>query len=587
MNTMTEARNLAASRIGAGKLRMTAAAAFVETLAAHRVREAFGVIGANSLDTLDPLRAAGIRLVSVARGQSAAHMADGYARAASQPAVCLAQNGPGLTDFVTAVEAAYWARTPLVMVTYEPETALGGHGGFQETLQTAIFSRITRWQAHVTSPLQVAEVMHRAFTIAVHEHGPVQVSMVGDCLHGEGEYEILAPLAIERAAGGAGSLNAAARMLAAARFPVIVAGESIVAAEEVEAVKALSEYLTAPVVNTYQHNDTFPASHPLACGPLGIHGSKAALRIMSRADVVLALGARLGPVGTLEQSGECWPDNAKIIHIDRDSRALALAQPDSLAIQGDARLAAQELLKQARARSPKKPDRLRLAEVQREKESWAAELAAWPSANRKGQISARRALAQLEKALPRGAIVATDVGNVCAVAGSYLRFEQPAAYLAAMSRSVRGCAYPTALGARMAQPDRPAIAYVGDGAWGMSLAEVMTAVKEKIPAVAVVFNNGQSGADKRVQGELSERRYASAYPANPDFSEMAGVMGAEGYCVEHEDEVADALKAALKSGKPAVVEIMLTRETSEIFGRDAARRARRQPSRQRGPETVG
>jgi sulfoacetaldehyde acetyltransferase len=345
-------------------------------------------------------------------------------------------------------------------------------------------------------------------------------------------------------------------------------------ADGIEAIKALAEYLTAPVVNAYRHNDAFPASHPLACGALGAHGSQAAMRILSRADAVLVLGGRIGPFGT-QEDGQDLPEGAKIIHVDSDSRALAFAPAGSSLILGDTRLAAQELLRQIKARAPRKPDKPRLTEAQREKESWAAELAAWPSANRKGQIGARRALAQLERALPRNAIVASDVGGVCSIAAGYLRFEQPLSYLAAMSQSVRGYAYPAALGARMACPDRPAIAYVGDGVWSAGLAELATAAREKIPAVAIVFNNGQA----------NERRQAAS-PASPDYSEIAHVMGAEGYRVEHEDEVADALKAALRSGKPAVVEIMLTRETGDIFGRDAARRARRQPSRQRSSETV-
>jgi sulfoacetaldehyde acetyltransferase len=580
MNIMTEARNLTAARPAAGKVRMTASAALLATLAAHKVKDVFGAIGAMPLGALDPWRGAGVRLVGVAHGQSAAHMADGYGRVTDQPAVCIAQDGHGLANYVAAVAAAYWARTPLVVVALDSGNPAAGYGGAQESGQMTAFSRITKWQTLVTSPLHVAELMHRAFTIAAHERGPVQVSMAGDCFHGEGEYEILPPLLIERAAGGASALAGAARMLAAARFPVIMSGEGVAMAGGVEAVKALADYLTAPVVNTYRCNDTFPASHPLACGPLGPHGSKAAMRILLRADVVLALGTRLGPSGTLPQEdGDCWPEHATVIQIDSDSRALGVAQEGSMAIQGDARLAAQELLKHLKARAPRKPDKARLAEVQRDKETWIAELAAWPSPNRRGQIGARRALAQLAKALPRNAMVSTDVGNVCAMASSYLHFEQPQSFLAAMSQSIRGCAFPAALGAKLAQPDRPAIACVGDGAWGTSLAEVMTAVKERIPAVAVVFNNGQWNTEKRSPGGALDGRFAGASPANPDYSEVARVMGAEGYRVEHEDEVSDALKAALKSGKPAVVEIMLTREAGDVPGREAPRRTRRPPSR--------
>jgi sulfoacetaldehyde acetyltransferase len=298
--------------------------------------------------------------------------------------------------------------------------------------------------------------------------------------------------------------------------------------------------------------------------------------------VVLALGTRLGGVPP-RQDGESWREDVKIIQIDGDERTLGMASEVALAIHGDARLAARELLGHFRGRAARKPDKARLADVQREKESWTAELASLPSPSRKGQVGARRALAQLAKALPRNAMVATDVGSVCSLASSYLGFEQPGSFLAAMGGASRGCAYPAALGAKLARPERPAIAYIGEGAWAISLAEVMTAVKEKIPAIAVVFNNGQGGAERRGQTDGTGGRVL-ANPASPDFSEVARVMGAEGYRAEYEDEVADALKAALKSGRPAVVEIMVSPERGEIFGREGARKTRRPSSQQR--ETV-
>ena len=580
---MTEAKNLVAEpRRASDRLRMGAPEAFVETLVAHQVKDVFGVIGSPRLDALDLLGGAGIRLVIAAQQQGAAHMADGYGRVSNRPAVCIAPDGPGLAHCVTAVAGAYWARTPLVVVTPESGNLAAGHSGILEAGNAPIFSKITKWQTHVSSPLELADLMHRALTIALHERGPVHVSISDEGFRGEGEHEIRAPLVIERVASGARSLARAAQLLAEAKFPVIVAGEGVAIADGVDDVRALAEQLTAPVVSTFRHNDTFPASHVLACGPLGPHGSKAAMRILARADVVLALGTRLGGVPS-RQDGESWREDVKIIQIDSDERTLGAASEVALAIHGDARLAARELLGHFRGRPARKPDKARLAEVQREKESWIAELASLPSPNRKGQVGARRALAQLARALPRNAMVSTDVGNVCSLASSYLGFEQPGSFLAAMGGASRGCAYPTALGAKLAQPERPAIAYVGEGAWAISLAEVMSAVKEKIPAIAVVFNNGQWGAERRVPMDGIGGRVL-ANPASPDFSEVARVMGAEGYRAEYEDEVADALKAALKSGKPAVVEIMVTPERGEIFGRESGRKTRRPPSRQR--ETV-
>src|SRR6187455_1662355 len=339
MNIMTEAKNLTTSNKPAGgKVRMSSSEAFIETLVAHKVKDVFGIVGSAYMDALDLFPGAGIRLVSVAHEQNAAHMADGYGRVTNRPTVCIAQNGPGITNFVTAVAAAYWAHTPMVVVTPESGSLTAGHGGFQETEQMPIFSKITKWQVHVNSPLRMAELMHRAFTIAMHERGPVQINIPRDYYYGEGDYEIQAPQKIERGAGGPESLDQAARLLAKAKFPVILSGGGVVMANGIKECVALADYLTAPVVNSYLHNDSFPASHPLACGPLGYQGSKAAMNLISRADVVLALGSRLGPFGTLPQHGlDYWPKNAKIIQVDADAKMINLVKRISIGICGDAR----------------------------------------------------------------------------------------------------------------------------------------------------------------------------------------------------------------------------------------------------------
>jgi sulfoacetaldehyde acetyltransferase len=451
-----------------------------------------------------------------------------------------------------------------------------GLGGFQETEQMPIFSKITKWQVHVNSPMRIAELTGRAFDVAMAERGPVQINIPRDYFYGEGDFEIPQPQRIERSAGGPESLDAAARLLAKAKFPVILSGGGIVMADGIKECVALADYLTAPVMNSYLHNDSFPASHPLACGPLGYQGSKAAMKIISRADVVLVLGSRLGPFGTLPQHGlEYWPKDAKIIQIDSDQRMLGLVKKVSIGICGDAKQAAVEILKRLKAQTKLTPNKLRLAEVQREKHAWRDELTNWPSPNKKGQIGPRQALAALARAMPKNAMVSTDIGNVCSVANSYLHFDAAPSFLAAMSFGNCGYAYPAAIGAKVGRPDRPAIAYVGDGAWGMSLAEVMTCVRENIPAIAVVFNNGQWGAEKKNQVDYFENRYLGTNLKNPNFAEVAEAMGANGITVEHVDEVGDALRGAVRSSRPTVINMMLTQELGDPFRRDAFRPPRR------------
>src|SRR5213075_1738672 len=324
MNTMTESRNLAVT----GKLTMTPSEAFVETLVAQGVKNVFGIVGSAYMDALDLFPLAGIRFISVAHEQGAGHMADGYARVSGRHGVCIAQNGPGITNFVTSTAAAFWAHSPVVVVTPETGTATLGLGGFQETEQMPIFSKITKYQVHVNHKARMAELTGRAFDRARLEMGPAQVNIPRDYFYGDIECEIPAPIAIERGAGGEQSLRDAAELIAGAQFPVIVAGGGVVMGDAQADTIALAELLRAPVACSYLHNDAFPATHRLACGPLGYQGSKAAMKIIAKADVVLALGTRLGPFGTLPQYDLAyWPNTAKIIQIDADPKMLGLVKP--------------------------------------------------------------------------------------------------------------------------------------------------------------------------------------------------------------------------------------------------------------------
>jgi sulfoacetaldehyde acetyltransferase len=556
--------------------RMTPSEAFVETLVAHGVKHVFGIVGSAYMDALDLFPPAGIRFISVAHEQGAGHMADGYSRVSNRQGVCIAQNGPGITNFVTAVAAAYWAHSPVVVITPETGSATQGMGGFQETDQMPIFSKITKFQAHVNRPDRLAEFTSRCFDLALSERGPAQLNIPRDYFYGDIDVTLPKPIKVERAAGGARSLEEAAKLLAEAKFPVIVAGGGVIMSDGQAEARALAEYLSAPVVTSYLHNDAFPASHPLMCGPLGYQGSKAAMKLIAQADVVLALGTRLGPFGTLPQHGiEYWPKNARIIQVDSDHRMLGLVKPITVGVCGDAKPAASDMLHRLQTGNVKivahgNKD-ARLAELKKQKDAWEAELNTWGQADG-SPIAPRRALRELEKAMPKNAMVTTDIGNICSVSNSYLRFEQPRSFFAAMSFGNCGYAFPTAIGAKVGAPDRPAVAYVGDGAWGMSLQETLTCVREDIPVVAVVFNNGQWGAEKKNQIDFYADRFVGTNLKNPSFAGIAKAMGAEGITVGHPGEVGDALKTAVASNKPTVLELMVTQELGDPFRRDALKK---------------
>jgi sulfoacetaldehyde acetyltransferase len=558
--------------------------ALVETLAANQVTHVFGIVGSAFMDALDIFPAAGIRFVPVAHEQGAIHMADGYARASGRHGVCIAQNGPGVTNFVTGVAAAYWAHSPVVFITPETGSMTLGLGGFQETEQLPIFSRITKYQGHVNNPKRMAEIAGRCFDRAMLEMGPAQLNIPRDFFYGAIETAIPEPMRISHGPGDPAALAAAAEMLAAATFPVIVAGGGVITAGATAEAVALADLLGAPVCNSYLHNDSFPASHALAAGPLGYQGSKAAMKLIAQADVVLALGTRLGPFGTLPQHGlDYWPKEARIIQIDVDARVLGLVKPISVGLNADARAAAAALLELLRTRrlsgAASRSERLR--RIASEKAAWEAELADWTHerdpyslevAANSARMHPREMLRALERALPPDSMVSTDIGNVCSVANSYLRFEQPRSMFAAMSFGNCGYAFPVICGAKIAVPERPAFAYVGEGAFGISFNELLTCAREKIGVTVIVFNNDQWGAEKKNHVDFYSRRYQGVNLENPSWAAVARAFGCAGVTVERVADVGPALAAAAaaqREGRTTVLEMLLTQELGDPFRRDA------------------
>ena len=548
-------------------------------------------MGSAFMDAMDIFEPAGIRFIPVVHEQGAAHMADGYARVSGRHGVVIGQNGPGISNCVTAIAAAFWAHSPVVIITPETGTMGIGLGGFQEANQLPMFQEFVKYQGHINNEHRMAEITARCFDRAMSEIGPTQLNIPRDRFYGDIDVEIPEPMILDRGPGGERTLDEAADLLATAEFPVMISGGGVVMGDAVDDAVALAERLGCPVVNSYLHNDSFPASHPQWCGPLGYQGSKAAMKLISRADVVLALGTRLGPFGTLPQHDmDYWPTDAKIIQIDADQKMLGLVKKISVGICGDAGAAAQALTKRLEKRDLKSDSTRedRLIQVAEEKAAWEEELSDWTNETDDFSIEMikeaideednwlhpRQVLRELEKAMPARAMVSTDIGNINSISNSYLRFEEPRSFFAAMSWGNCGYALPTIIGAKAAAPDRPAIAYAGDGAWAMSMSEIMTSVRHNIPVTAVVFHNRQWGAEKKNQVDFYGRRFvAGELDGEENYSEIAKAMGAEGVRVDDLEEVGPALDEAIKNqmedGTTTVIEVMCTKELGAPFRKDA------------------
>ena len=561
---------------------MTTSEAFVETLAKNKVKNTFGIAGSAFMDSLHSFPTAGIRFIPVQHEQNAAHMADGYARASNKHGVCIAQNGPGISNFITGIASAYWSHSPVIAITPQSSSLTQGLGGFQEVNQLPMFSEITKHQTHITHPKRMAELVNYSFYRSMLDRGPVQINIPRDYFYYDFEMNIPEPLEINRPAPNPTVLNNVIDALKNAKNPFILAGGGVNMSNSTALLAKFAEKFSIPVATTYLHNDSFPCNNRFYMGPLGYQGSKSAMQIMKNSDLVLALGTRLGPFGTLPQYDiDYWPKHAKIVQVDIDPNVLGLVKETNFSLHADVNITLQKLLSltdnlEFECTSGKSAHS-RMVHIDSVRNVWKNELDEMrhiSNNNTRGnKISPREALHTLEKNLPTNDLMlSTDIGNICSVANSYLNFREPNSFFAAMSYGSCGYAFPTIMGAKIACPHKTAIAYVGDGAWGMSMAETLTCVRENIPVTAVVFNNGQWGAEKKNQVLWFNNKYIGTQLDNPSFAEIANAMGAKGIKVSDKQSLSEALHESInnqKNGKTTIIEVMVTKELGEPFRRDA------------------
>ncbi|MCA3437177.1 MAG: sulfoacetaldehyde acetyltransferase [Rhodobacter sp.] len=573
-------------------MKMTTEEAFVKVLQMHGIEHAFGIIGSAMMPISDLFPRAGIHFWDCAHECNAGMMADGYARATGKMAMMVAQNGPGITNFVTPVKTAYWNHTPLLLVTPQAANRTIGQGGFQEVEQMALFKDMVAYQEEVRDPSRIAEVLNRVILKARRASAPAQINVPRDYWTQVIDIDLPKVVEFERPAGGEDAIAAAARLLSGAKFPVILNGAGVVLAGAIAASVRLAERLDAPVCCGYQHNDAFPGSHPLFAGPLGYNGSRAAMELIARADVVLALGTRLNPFSTLPGYGiDYWPKGAAIIQVDLNPDRIGLTKPVTVGIVGDAGKVAEGILSQLAPSAGDAGRSDRKALIAQTKSAWAQALSGmdheeddpgttWNQRARgakPGWMSPRMAWRAIQAALPREAIISSDIGNNCAIGNAYPTFEEGRKYLAPGLFGPCGYGLPSIVGAKIGKPDVPVVGFAGDGAFGISMNEMTAIGRGDWPAITmVIFRNFQWGAEKRnttlwyqdnfVGTELNEK---------VSYAAIATACGLEGVQVRTMDEVTQALHQALKAqkaGKTTFIEVLLNQELGEPFRRDAMKK---------------
>ena len=572
--------------------KMTTEEAFIKVLQKHGIEHAFGIIGSAFMPISDLFPEAGITFWDVAHETNGGLIADGYTRATGKMSMVIAQNGPGITGLVTPIKTAYWNHTPLLVVTPQAANKTMGQGGFQEVEQMNLFKDMVCYQEEVRDPSRVAEVLNRVIEKAIRGSAPAQINLPRDYWTQVIDIELPPIVRLERQGGGADAISKAAKLLSDAKFPVILSGAGVVIGDAIEECKKLAEKLEAPVCNGYQHNDSFPGSHPLAVGPLGYNGSKAAMQLISKADVVLALGTRLNPFSTLPGYGlDYWPKDAKIIQVDMNSDRIGLTKKVTVGICGDAKLVSQQLLEKLSSNAGDKGREDRKNLIHKTKSAWLQTLTSldhedddpgtvWNKEARErdsDRMSPRQAWRAIQAAMPDDVIISSDIGNNCAIGNAYPTFEEGRKYLAPGLFGPCGYGFPSILGAKIGCPDTPVIGFAGDGAFGISMNEMSSCARKEWPAITmVIFRNYQWGAEKRNSILWFDDNFVGT-ELDPELSyaKVANACGLKGVTVKTMEETTKAIKQSCEDQKKGIttfIEIILNQELGEPFRRDAMKK---------------
>lgn len=574
-------------------MKMTTEEAFVKVLQMHGIEHGFGIIGSAMMPISDLFPAAGIKFWDCAHEVNAGMSADGYTRATGKMSMAIAQNGPGITNIVTPIITAYWNHTPLLLVTPQAANKTIGQGGFQEVKQMAMFEDCVCYQEEVRDPSRIAEVLNRVIEKAWRGSAPAQINIPRDFWTQVIDIELPQIINLKHPIGDPDAIQRAADILSEAKFPVILNGVGVILAGGIDASRKLAEKLDAPVCCNYQHNDAFPGSHPLSVGPLGYNGSKAAMKLINKADVVLALGNRLNPYSTMPgYQYDYWPKDAKVIQVDINGDRIGLVKRVEVGIQGDAKAVAEQLLAKLSPSAGDAGRRERKDLIAQTKSAWLQELSSMESEsddegitwNKRARdrdpdrMSPRQAWKAIMSAMPDDAIISTDIGNNCAIGNAYPTFEKGRKYLAPGMFGPCGYGLPAILGAKIGCPDVPCIGFAGDGAFGISMNELTACGRNDWPPTTmVVFRNYQWGAEKRNTTLWFEDNFVGTeLNQGVNYATVAEGCGLKGVQATTPAEVEDMLRTAIKEqmedGVTTLIEVVLNQELGEPFRRDAMKK---------------
>jgi acetolactate synthase I/II/III large subunit len=540
---------------------MLGAEALIKALEKEGVDVVFGLPGGANLPIYDALVDANLRHILVRHEQSAAHMADGYARIKRKAGVCFATSGPGATNLITGIATAYADSSPMIAVTGQVPLAMIGKDAFQETDIIGVANPCTKYAFQPRAAAEIPETVKKAFYISESGRpGPVLIDIPKDVQ--QAREEVAFPNLIKVRGynpivdADLSQLERAAQAMMKAEKPIIMAGGGVILSGAFSELQALAELLMAPVVTTFKGKGSFPENHALAMGPIGMHGHAEANKIIIEADCIIAVGARFSDrsVGRFDEFGK----GMTIIHLDVDPAEIGKNKAADIAVVGDVKSSLRTAVKMLTKykivkRATDDPWLKRRKELI---DYYADSIKDYPR-----ELTAKKALKKLRELLPHNAIVTTEVGQCQMWASLHFDVIAPGTFFSSTGLGTMGFGFPASIGAKAAKPRSIVVDIAGDGSFNMTENSLAVSVLDKLPVIVFLMNNYMLGMVAQWQRTFYKRRYSGVHQQNcPDYAKIAEAYGAQGIRAQTMEELDKALKKAMNTDVASVIDISIDPE---------------------------
>ena len=540
---------------------MIGSEALVRALEAEGVDFVFGLPGGANLPIYDALVDASLRHILVRHEQSAAHMADGYARIKRKAGVCFATSGPGATNLITGIATAYADSSPMIAVTGQVPLAMIGKDAFQETDIIGVANPCTKYAFQPRAAVEIPESVKKAFYIAESGRpGPVLIDIPKDVQQAREDIQFPDLIKVRGynpiIDADLSQLERAVETMIKAERPIIMAGGGVILSGAFSELQAMAELLMAPVVTTFKGKGSFPENHPLAMGPIGMHGHPEANKIIIEADCIIAVGARFSDrsVGRFDEFGK----GMTIIHLDVDPAEIGKNKAVDIAVIGDVKASlrtAVKMLANQKVTKKTKDDPW----LKRRKELidyYADTIKDYPR-----ELTAKKALKKLRELLPSDAIVTTEVGQCQMWASLHFDVISPGTFFSSTGLGTMGFGFPASIGAKAAKSQSTVVDIAGDGSFNMTENSLAVSVLEKLPVIVFLMNNYMLGMVAQWQRTFYNRRYMGVHQNScPDYVRLAEAYGAQGIRAESMNDLEGAIRKALKSDVATVIDIAIDPE---------------------------